>query len=93
MVQDFIESARKNGGIAMVMDGVQLERGNSVLCVIQDALTSKVLYADYLYDGISDNITSIISIKKEKVDHCCIPVIAFINDHRYPFDWGWKRHF
>lgn len=33
--QDFIESARKNGGIVMAIDGVRPERGNSVLYVIQ----------------------------------------------------------
>ena len=37
----------------MVMDGIQLEKDNSVLYVIQDALALKVLYAGYLYESIS----------------------------------------
>ena len=74
----------------MAIDGVHPESGNYFLYVVPDALTSKVLYPNYLYDSRSDNIVSIISVVKEKVDHRGNPIIAFISDHGNPFDCGGK---
>ena len=91
MDKDFTESARNNGGVVLAIDGVQPERGNSVLYVIQDALTSRVLYADYLYDSRSDNIASLISIVKEKMDHCDLRIIAVVSDHQASIRLGVKK--
>lgn len=89
--QDFLEKAGENGGIVLAIDGVQPERGNSTLYVLQDALTSKVLYADYLYNSSSGNIAAIIGKVRDALERLGIPIIAVISDHQVSIRLGVKR--
>ena len=79
---DWYDQVIGNGGIILAVDGVQPERGNSTLYVLQDALTSKVLYADYLNSSSSDNIASMIGKVRDAMKRLDIPIIAVISDHQ-----------
>ncbi len=76
---DFYDAAISNGGIILAIDGLQPETGNSTLYVLQDALTEKVLYADYLENGSNENIVPLL----EAVKRLEIPVLAVVSDHHH----------
>ena len=59
-----------------------MRSASSDLYVLQDALTSKVLYADYLNSSSSDNIASIIGKVRDAMKMLDIPIIAVISDHQ-----------
>lgn len=61
---------------------MQPERGNSTLYVLQDAHTSKVLYADYLNNSSSDNIASKTGKVRDAVKRLDILIIAIISDRQ-----------
>ena len=88
---DWYDTVMGNGGIVLAIDGVQPERGNSTLYVLQDALTSKVLYADYLDNSSSENIASIIGKVRDAMKKLDIPIIAAISDHQRSIVLGVKR--
>jgi hypothetical protein len=76
---DFYDAVIKNGGIILAIDGLQPEKGNSTLYVLQDVLTEKVLYADYLENSSSDNIVQLL----DAVKRLEIPVLAVVSDHQH----------
>ncbi len=76
---DFYDAAINNGGIILAIDGLQPETGNSTLYVLQDTLTEKVLYADYLENSSNENIVPLL----EAVKRLGIPVIAVVSDHHH----------
>ena len=88
---DFYDAVTANGGIVLAIDGVQPERGNSTLYVLQDALTSKVLYADYLNDSSSRNIAAIIERVRDALRKIGIDIIAVISDHQKSIVLGVKK--
>lgn len=88
---DFYATVLRNGGVVIAIDGVQPERGNSTLYVVQDALSAKVLYADYLHDSSSDNIASIIRIVKDAMEKLGVPIIAAISDHQASIRLGVRK--
>ena len=79
---DFYDAVMENGGIVLAIDGVQPERGNSTLYVLQDALTSKVLYAEYLDNSSSGNIATLISAVRDALRRLGLEIIAVISDHQ-----------
>lgn len=87
---DFYDAVIGNGGIILAIDGVQPERGNSTLYVLQDALTSKVLHAEYLDNSSSRNIAEIISTVKDALYRLDIPIKAVISDHQHSIRLGVK---
>ena len=88
---DWYDAVIANGGIVLAIDGVQPEKGNSTLYVLQDAITSKVLYADYLDDSSSENIASIIGKVRDSLRRLDIPIIAVISDHQRSIVLGVKK--
>lgn len=88
---DWYDTVIENGGIVLAIDGVQPEKGNSTLYVLQDALTSKVLYADYLSNSSSDNIALIIGKVRDAMRRLDIPIIAVISDHQHSIVLGVKK--
>ena len=88
---DFLDNAVRNGGIVLAIDGVQPERGNSTLYVMQDALTSKVLYADYLNDSSSDNVASLLAYVRDQLGKIGIDIIAVISDHQASIRLGVRK--
>ena len=88
---DWYDLVIENGGIILAIDGVQPEKGNSTLYVLQDSLTAKVLYADYLGYSSSGNIASITGKVRDAMKRLDIPIIAAISDHQHSIVLGVKR--
>ncbi len=80
---DFYDAVVQNGGIVLAIDGVQPERGNSTLYVLQDVLTGKVLYADYLENSISENVSKLIDAVRDKLKKAGLDIVAVISDHQH----------
>lgn len=59
--------------------------------MVQDALTSKVLYADYLDNSSSENIASIISVVRDLLVKHRTLIIAVISDHQHSIRLGVKK--
>ncbi|MHB8395874.1 MAG: transposase [Thermoplasmataceae archaeon] len=88
---DFYDAVMENGGIVLAIDGVQPESGNSTLYVLQDALTSKVLYAEYLDNSSSGNIAEIISTVRDALHRIGLEIISVISDHQHSIRLGVKK--
>ena len=80
---DFYDAVEQNGGVVLAIDGVQPERGNSTLYVLQDVLTGKVLYADYLENSISENVSKLIDAVKDALKKAGLDIVAVISGHQH----------
>lgn len=84
---EFLKAAKANGGIVLVIDGVQPEKGNETLYLVMDALTGKVLYATTVLSANSDTVAGMI----EEVKKLGLPVIAVVSDHQSSIRLGVKK--
>ncbi len=75
---DFYEAVEENGGMVLMIDGVQPETGNSTLYLVMDALTGVVLHADFLENSATDYVAELL----EHVKELDLPVIAVVSDHQ-----------
>jgi len=84
---EFLKAAEANGGIVLVIDGVQPEKGNETLYLIMDALTGKVLYGATVLSASAERIAGMI----EEVKKLGLPIIAVISDHQSSIRLGVKK--
>jgi hypothetical protein len=85
--KEFMEAARRNGGIVLVIDGVQPEKGNETLYLLMDALTGKVLYGTTVLSANAETVAEMI----EEVKKLGLPIIAVVSDHQSSIRLGVKK--
>lgn len=84
---EFLRAAEANGGIVLVIDGVQPEKSNETLYLMMDALTGKMLYGTTVLSADSETIAGMI----EEVKKLSLPIIAVVSDHQASIRLGVEK--
>jgi len=85
--EEFLKAAESNGGIVLVVDGVQPEKGNETLYLMMDALTGKMLYATTVLSANAETVAGMI----EEVKKLGLSIIAVVSDHQASIRLGVKK--
>lgn len=74
--QDLLKKIEENGGILLAIDGVQPEKGNETLWILEDLLTGNTLLAKNLLSSTTDEIKKMI----EEIKRLGFPILGVISD-------------
>jgi len=58
---EWLEQAKKNGGIIVSVDGIQPEKGNETVYVVRDALTGRVLAAEQMSSSETEVMKALLA--------------------------------
>lgn len=58
---EWLEQAKKNGGIIVSVDGIQPEKGNETVYVVRDALTGRVLAAEQVSSSETEVMKALLA--------------------------------
>jgi len=74
--QELLKEIEGNGGILLAIDGVQPEKGNETLWILEDLLTGNTLLAKNLLSSTTEEIKKLI----EEIKELGFPVLGVISD-------------
>jgi hypothetical protein len=74
--RDWLEEAKKNGGMIVSVDGIQPDKGNETISLVRDALTGRVLAAE----NVTSSETAMRKALLAPVAALDIPVLGTITD-------------
>src|SRR5438874_4824441 len=74
--RDWLEEAKKNGGIIVSVDGIQPDKGNETIYLVRDALTGRLLTAEQ----VTSSETAVIKALLAPVVALDVPVLGTITD-------------
>src|SRR6266404_6714426 len=73
---EWLEQAKKNGGIIVSVDGIQPEKGNETVYLVRDALTGRVLAAE----NVTSSETAMMKARLSPVAALDVKVLGTITD-------------
>ena len=78
--RQWLEQAKKNGGIIVSIDGIQPDKGNETVYIVRDALTGRVLAADNVTSSETEVMKQLLAPIKTLLKTLEVPVLGTISD-------------
>lgn len=78
--RQWLEQAKKNGGIIVSIDGIQPDKGNETVYLVRDALTGRVLAADNVISSETEVMKQLLAPVKTVMKTLEVPVLGTISD-------------
>jgi hypothetical protein len=78
--RQWVEQAKKNGGIILSIDGIQPDKGNETVYIVRDALTGRVLAAENVTSSETEVMKQLLAPVKALLKTLEVPVLGTISD-------------
>jgi hypothetical protein len=74
--RQWLEQAKKNGGIILSIDGIQPDKGNETVYIVRDALTGRVLAAENVTSSETEVMKQLLAPVKTLLKTLEVPVLG-----------------